>query len=37
VSGSTLGPFEKGEIANINKDIALILFNDKKAEIIEED
>lgn len=37
ISGSPLGPFEKGEIANINKDIASILFNDKKVEIIEDD
>lgn len=37
ISGEKLGPFEKGEIANIPKEIAEILLSDKKVEVIEEE
>jgi len=37
LSGEAIGPFEKGEIANLQKDIAEILRKDKKIEFIEED
>ena len=33
--GEKLGPFEKGQMANISKDIAKILVEDKKAEFVE--
>lgn len=33
--GEKLGPFEKGQMANISKDIAKILIEDKKAELVE--
>ena len=35
--GEEVGPFEKGEVANIEKDIVDILEKDKKVEIIEEE
>ena len=35
LEGESLGPFEKGEIANIEKEIADILSKDKKVEVIE--
>lgn len=35
LEGEKLGPFEKGQIANIPKNIAKILIDDGKAEIIE--
>ncbi len=34
LEGEKMGPYEKGQIANISKDIAKILVEDKKAEII---
>lgn len=34
--GEELGPFSKGEIANIDKDIAEILEKDKKVELLED-
>lgn len=37
VEGETLGPFEKGEVANLDKEIVEILNQDKKVEILEED
>jgi DNA replication initiation complex subunit (GINS family) len=33
--GNGIGPFEKGEIANIEKEIAEILLKDKKVEIVD--
>jgi len=35
--GESLGPFSKGEVANLPKQIADILMSDKRAEIISED
>jgi len=35
LNGEKMGPFEKGQIANISKEIAQILIEDKKAEVIE--
>ncbi|MEN7982706.1 MAG: hypothetical protein ABFQ65_04635, partial [Nanoarchaeota archaeon] len=35
LDGDTIGPFEKGQIANIQKEIAQILIDDKKAESSE--
>ena len=35
--GKAEGPFEKGEVANIEKEVVDILIKDKKIEIIEED
>ncbi len=37
MEGEAIGPFEKGEVANLEKEIADILFQDKKIEIIEEE
>ena len=36
LEGEKMGPFEKGQIANIPKEIANILIEDKKCESIEE-
>jgi DNA replication initiation complex subunit (GINS family) len=36
LNGERMGPFEKGQIANISKDIAKILIDDDKAEIVGE-
>ena len=36
VDGNTIGPFKKGDIANIQEDIAVILIGDKKAEGVED-
>jgi DNA replication initiation complex subunit (GINS family) len=36
LEGGNLGPFEKGQMANIPKDIAKILIEDGKAEIVEK-
>ena len=36
MNGKTLGPFRKGEIANIPIDIAEIFIDDKKAELIND-
>ncbi len=36
LDGGKMGPFEKGQIANIPKEIAKILIDDNKAEIIEK-
>lgn len=36
LNGEKMGPYDKGQIANIPKDIAKILVDDKKAEIIIE-
>jgi DNA replication initiation complex subunit (GINS family) len=35
--GEEVGPFEKGEVANMDREIAEILEKDKKVEILEED
>ncbi len=37
MEGETVGPFEKGEIANLDFEIADLLTQDKKVEIIEQD
>ncbi len=34
--GNKIGPFKKGQIANISKDIAKIIIEDGKAEIVEK-
>ncbi|MCX6749719.1 MAG: hypothetical protein NTW17_03175 [Candidatus Pacearchaeota archaeon] len=36
MEGGKLGPFEKGQMANISKDIAKILIDDGKAEVVEK-
>jgi len=36
LEGSKLGPFEKGQMANISKDIAKILIDDGKADVVEK-
>ena len=35
--GEGVGPFEKGEVANLENEVVEILEKDKKVEIIEED
>ncbi len=35
--GEGIGPFEKGEVANIENEVADILVKDKKVEVIEDD
>lgn len=37
LEGNKLGPFSKGDVANISEEIANILIVDKKAEAIEEE
>jgi len=37
LEGNSIGPFKKGDVANIPQEIANILINDKKADSIEED
>jgi DNA replication initiation complex subunit (GINS family) len=37
LSGETLGPFKKGEMANLPEEIVKILVDDKKAEFVDED
>ena len=36
LEGGKLGPFEKGQMANISKDIAKILIDDGKADVVEK-
>lgn len=36
LNGESVGPFEKGEIANLDKEVAQILVVDKKIELIDE-
>ena len=36
LDGERVGPFEKGQIANLPREIAYILVADGKAEIVEE-
>jgi len=36
LEGESAGPYEKGEIANLNKEIVQILVQDKKVEVLEE-
>jgi DNA replication initiation complex subunit (GINS family) len=36
LEGEKIGPFEKGQVANIPKEIAKILIEDKKADIVEK-
>lgn len=36
MDGNSIGPFEKGQVANLAKEIAQILIEDKKCELIEE-
>jgi hypothetical protein len=35
--GESIGPFEKGEIANIEKEIVEILQKDNRVVVLEED
>jgi DNA replication initiation complex subunit (GINS family) len=37
MEGDEIGPFEKGEVANMDKEIAEILEKDGKIEVLEED
>jgi DNA replication initiation complex subunit (GINS family) len=37
LDGNKLGPFKKGDVANLSEEVASILIVDKKAEAIEED
>ena len=37
LEGESVGPFDKGEVANLDKEIVEILVQDKKVEILEED
>ena len=37
LDGNKLGPFKKGDVANLSEEIANILIVDKKAEPVEED
>ena len=37
LEGSKLGPFKKGDVANLSEEISNILIVDKKAEGVEED
>jgi DNA replication initiation complex subunit (GINS family) len=37
LNGESVGPFEKGEVANLSKEIADILSKDKRVELIEDD
>ena len=37
LEGNQLGPFKKGDVANLSEEIANILIIDKKAEAIDED
>ena len=37
LDGNKLGPFKKGDVANLSEEIANILIVDKKADAIEED
>jgi len=37
LEGNKLGPFKKGDVANLSEEISNILIVDKKAEAIEED
>ena len=36
MEGEKIGPFQKGQIANIPKEIAKILIEDNKAEVLEK-
>ena len=36
LEGNSLGPFKKGDLANLQKEIANILIGDKKADLIED-
>lgn len=36
LNGERIGPFEKGQIVNISKEIAQILIDDNKAEVVTE-
>ena len=36
MDGNKIGPFEEGQVANIPKEIAKILIEDKRAEIVEK-
>ncbi|VVB80492.1 Uncharacterised protein [uncultured archaeon] len=36
LDGESIGPFQKGEIANLDRDIVQILAQDKKVEVIED-
>jgi len=37
MEGETIGPFAKGEVANLNNEIVNILAQDKKVEVLEQD
>ena len=36
LDGGKMGPFEKGQVANLSREIAKILIDDKKAQIVEK-
>ncbi|HEB46928.1 MAG TPA: DNA replication complex GINS family protein [Candidatus Pacearchaeota archaeon] len=36
MEGEKIGPFEKGQVANISKEVAAILIEDGKAEVLEK-
>lgn len=36
IEGEALGPFKKGEVANLDREIAQILIQDKKIEMLDE-
>ena len=36
LEGEKMGPYDKGQIANISKEIAKILIDDGKVEVVEE-
>lgn len=36
LNGDKIGPFEKGQVANISKEVAKILIDDNKAELVME-
>jgi hypothetical protein len=37
MEGEPAGPFEKGEVANIEREIVAILEKDKRVEVLEEE
>ena len=36
VDGGMLGPYERGQIVNLPRDVAKILIDDKKCEVVEK-
>ena len=37
LDGNEIGPFKKGDIANLSEEVATILIGDKKAESVDEE